>query len=466
MSSGATGFAVSAGGNNTDHNLDQVSGTFIRGEQIRINGNKSLTRAITSVLKFSLEDVMSVHQENTFLSGVNFSGDLVLEQKLIPNLGLGDEVNIASNNIMTCAGKTFGSLKVNDVIIVNLTTDASPRFNRVSAISADLKSVTLAAVETVTGVNIGTVLASVTPTGVHIARPQIFLNDAGLFAELQKKNVSDVSLAQSKLFIKAQVEKAAGSGKIELTISSDFPDFASTSAFAPYDGDRYSLSLRTTSSAAHKAIDESRVVLSNNNRTLTINGVSGTAVHIVNVTLEKDIINNKTKNISRSNSIIIQRSNQVGIATNGVTHADFYGLRIEDKEISLNTPDVYNITAVLESVNNASPILDKLVFVSGLDLDSNTILGEKIKGAESGTIAVLAGQTNATTVEIVNLTQNKFIVGESITFEESSITTNLQGIVAGLFKDVTSNFTLDNGERDEFADYSRIVRKDLSLIHI
>ena len=54
-------------------------------------------------------------------------------------------------------------------------------------------------------------------------------------------------------------------------------------------------------------------------------------------------------------------------------------------------------------------------------------LGEKIKGASSGAIAVLAGQTSATTVEIVRLTQSKFIIGESITFVESNITTNLQG---------------------------------------
>ena len=56
------------------------------------------------------------------------------------------------------------------------------------------------------GGSFGTVLANSTPTGIHVARPQIFLNDAGLYAELQKKNVSDVSLAQSKLFIKSQLE--------------------------------------------------------------------------------------------------------------------------------------------------------------------------------------------------------------------------------------------------------------------
>ena len=75
-------------------------------------------------------------------------------------------------------------------------------------------------------------------------------------------------------------------------------------------------------------------------------------------------------------------------------------------------------------------------------------------------MAVLADQTNATTVEIVLLTQDKFEIGESVTFVESNITTNLQGIQDGLYKDITSNFKLDDGQRDEFADYSRIVRKD------
>ena len=460
LSSGATGFAHAVGNNSSAVGLEQVSGTFIVGEKIRINGDESLIRTISIVQKNGLDQVLSVHQEDTFISGVDFSGDLVLQPKVIPNLGIGDEVNINGSSVLTCAGKTFGSLKVSDIIIVNRTTDASPRFNRVSAISADLKSVTLEAVESVTGVNVGTVLATVTPTGIRVARPQIFLNDTGLYAELQKKNVSDVSLAQSKLFIKAQVAKAAGSGRIQLTMGSDFPEFASNSTFAPYDGDRYSISLRLTTSAVHKVIDGANVVLSNNNRTITFNGISGNDVHIVNVTLEKDLINNKTKNVSRSNSIVINNSSRVGVSTNGITPSNVYGIRVDDKEVSLNTPDVFNIVGVFESVNLSDPVLDKLVFVSGLSLNTNTILGEKIKGAESGAIAVVVDRTNATTVEIATLTANKFIIGESVTFQESNITTNLQGITKGLFLDVTSNFTLDDGQRDEFADYSRIVRKD------
>ena len=468
LSSGASGFLVTDLGTsgNTTLKLDQVSGTFIKNEPLRINGRNELPngtkRSVRTVTKFGLEDILSVHQNDSQGSGIHFSGDLVLQQKLIPNLGLGDEVSINGSNILTCAGKTFGSLKVDDIIIVN-DGASDPKFNRITAISNDLKSVTLAATDAVTGVNAGAVLQSTTRTGVHVARPQIFQNDVGLYAPLSKKNVSDVGLGESKLFIKEQVNvTSSAAGVIEVNIS-DFSGI-SNATFAPFDADRYSISQRTTGNTTHTILDSSQVSLSNNNTTITFTDIDfNSTACVVTVTLEKDLIDNKTKNVSRSNSISIQLSSQIvnsGITTNGLTSSRHYGLRVQDKEISLQTPDVYNIAGIFESVNLVAPVLDKLVFVSGLSLDTATILGEKIKGAESGAVAVLAAQDSATTVEIVLLTQDKFEIGESVTFVESNITTNLQGIQDGLYKDITSNFKLDDGQRDEFADYSRIVRKD------
>ena len=458
LSSGATGFSVSAGGNNTNQDLDQVSGTFIEGEQIRINGDNSLTRSITTVQKFGLEDIMSVHQEDTFISGADFSGDLVLQPKVIKELSPADRISISGSN-MTCAGKTFNSLKVNDIIISNTAGASDPSFSRVTAISADLKTVTLAAATAVGGVN----ASSIAGAGAAIRKgvPQIFLNDAGLYATLQKKNVSDVSLAQSKLFIKSQVQKTVSSNTLTVSVS-DLTDVTDAS-FVPFDADRYSISHKAANDTRHETLEESQVVLNANNQSITFNNVTNNGPKVVSVTLEKDIISQKTKNTSRSNSIVINKTN-AGIATHGLTTSSGYGLRVQDKEISLNTPDVYDVVGIFESVNLADPVLDKLVFVSGLSLNTVTVLGEKIKGAESGAVAILAGQTSATTLEIVRVTQSQFIIGESITFEESSITTNLQGTIAGLFKDVTSNYILDNGQRDEYADYSRIVRKDGATI--
>ncbi|BCU99240.1 MAG: hypothetical protein CM15mV26_0790 [uncultured marine virus] len=86
--------------------------------------------------------------------------------------------NVNGSSVLTCAGKTFGSLKVNDIIIVNLAADVGgPRFNRVSAISTDLTQSNISSSSSVTGVCVGTAMASTTPTGIHVARPAIVNNE-------------------------------------------------------------------------------------------------------------------------------------------------------------------------------------------------------------------------------------------------------------------------------------------------
>ena len=477
LSSGASGFttAAGAGGGSSTLNLEQVSGTFLKGEQIKVNGRKELTtgqniRTIEAVTRFGLEDVLSVHQENSQGASIDFSGDLVLKKQAIKGLGVGDVVNITAasggESDMTSSGKTFGSLKVGNIIRYSNGT-GDEVFNEVKSISADLKTVTLEAAPR----NIPNICdkdlpsSAIQVSGVGKGIPQIFQNDRGLYAPLSKKNVSDVSLSESKLVIKKQINKTTdANGNLSVSIS-DFTGVPN-STFRPFDADRYSISRNDANDARHVTLDSSQVTLSSNNTTITfaaleIGGTVQASLDFdVTVTLEKDLIDNKTKNISRSNSITVDLTSQIGVSTAGLSTSTHYGLRVQDKEISLQTPDVFNVSGIFESVNNSSPILDKLVFVSGLSLDTATILGEKIKGAESGAVAVLAGQTNATTVEIVRLTQSKFEIGESVTFAESNITTNLQGTIAGLYKDITSNFKLDDGHRDEFADYSRIVRKD------
>ena len=117
-----------------------------------------------------------------------------------------------------------------------------------------------------------------------------------------------------------------------------------------------------------------------------------------------------------------------------------------------------NVVGVFESLTTINPVLDRLVFVSGLALNTASVLGEKIIGSTSGAIAQITDRVSATIVEIAYLTQNKFTVGETVTFEESNIITNLQGITEGSYLDVTSSYTLDKGQRQSFYDYSRIVR--------
>ena len=66
----------------------------------------------------------------------------------------------------------------------------------------------------------------------------------------QKKNVSDVSLANLNYSSKAQVEKLQS--VILLTVNiSDFTEFKSAT-FAPFDADRYSISKKTSVHTIHE----------------------------------------------------------------------------------------------------------------------------------------------------------------------------------------------------------------------
>ena len=107
-----------------------------------------------------------------------------------------------------------------------------------------------------------------------------------------------------------------------------------------------------------------------------------------------------------------------------------------DRDISLNVPDVIKIRAVYESKDTATPTLDGLTFVSGLSLNTSTIIGEQIKGKESRAVGQIVSRT-ANTVDFVYLNGNQFTVGELINFEESNIETILQGVTAVSYTHLT-----------------------------
>jgi hypothetical protein len=61
-------------------------------------------------------------------------------------------------------------------------------------------------------------------------------------------------------------------------------------------------------------------------------------------------------------------------------------------------------------------------------------------------------------VEIVYLNENKFLIGETVNSKETNITGVVGSLGAG-DKNIKDNFILDNGQRLEYYDYSRLIRK-------
>ena len=64
-------------------------------------------------------------------------------------------------------------------------------------------------------------------------------------------------------------------------------------------------------------------------------------------------------------------------------------------------------------------------------MNTNTVDGEKIIGAESGAVAQLITRVDGENVEVAYFTDTQFVLGEIITFQESNIETTVQAITLG-----------------------------------
>ena len=464
VSSGATGFLNALVTNGTEIVLSQTSGTFIPSEKLIINENESddSFRSIVSVRQYTFQDVKSVYQNSsTLIAGfIDFSADTILETTRIQSLPSFNNSTISSNNgltgTITSPGNAFTGIKTESIIQYQVAGKSDVTFNRVVDISNDLKTLTVAGVATVTGVNDGEVGLNTT-SSISLASPVVVdKENTGLYAKLGFDNICEVNLANSTLSVSSQsgLLQVNGANSVQVEV----PAGISSSFFGNFDTQKYSL---IYSDGVTEPLTRDQFKLIDGGSKVQFSGLSkSTFTGILNTTVEKQGITNKSKQFVRSSKIIIDKT-KVGVttSTNGLSFNRYYGLRIEDREISLNTPDVSNVVSILESKDNNDPTLDRITTISGLSLNTNTVDGEKIVGSESGATAQLITRVDAENVEVAYFTDTKFILGETITFQESNIVTTVQAVNLGNNINVTEKYSLDKGQREQFYDYSRIVRK-------
>ena len=460
LSSGATGYATAAGGASTVVKLTQVTGIFVQGEQIIINEDPEISRSIQTVRTFGIQDVKSVYQDASSVSGYasDFVADTVLQRRVPTGFSIVDKLNIGVTGVATCAGRSFTGIKTDTIIRYQLPDEATERFNRITSVSTDGLSITVGPVTTIAGVCNGAVPTTLTTTTFAFGVPNINLNETkGLYAELGNKNVSDINLSNANLTVGTNItgESTDGSGVLTFDLAASG---ISSAFYEGFDAERYSVHY---SNGSIEDLTADQFVLGSDGQTVTINGLTASQTNVVvSSTLKKQALKSKVKNYIRSEKLEVLKT-AVGINTtlSGMDQATGYGLRVEDREISLNKPDVAKVLGVFESTDNNSPVLDKLTFPSGLNLDTTAILGEKIIGDNSDAVAQITALISATEVEIVYLTPTKFTTGEVCNFEESNISTLLQLITVGNNLNITNRFELDRGQREQFYDYSRLVRR-------
>ena len=475
--SGAIGYAALDAGSTGVNEIavSETTGTFIKGEQLVVNERSVIADvSVKDIVAYTVDDIKSVFQDADGLNSdllSNFSADTVLYEKTLSGFSLTDQLNITGNTA-TVNNRNFAA-KVGihtDAIIAYQRGDFDDVvYNKITDISTDGKTLTLAAVGVHTGVNRGEVLASgiSTSSPFRLVAPIVQnLDGSGIFATLPKQNISNVNLADSNLIINKQITGGPAnisSNSIQFSSSVGLTTSVGITSvfFEPFDAERYSIHY---SDGSTEPLTDDQVEITNNGNLITFNGLkesSGSAV--VNVTLKKLGLTSKTKDFVRSQKVEVTRTVGVSTLSSLLEPSAAYGLRVEDSEISLNVPDVVEVVAVLESKDTNTPTLDKLKFVAGLNLNTNAIVGELIVGKDSRAIGQLVDR-NVNDVTFIYLNDSKFQIGEVVNFKDSAIESIVQGVEVGNYIDRTDNYTLDKGHKEQYCDYSSILRNQGSAV--
>ncbi len=456
-SSNASAYVRSVSGR--DVILTQVTGEFQKGESLAISGLTASSFSITNLVRYSSGGVKSVFQNSSTLDpgvSVSFCADTRQYNYILQNFTSSDIFTITSGGSVTCPGRFFNDLKVGDLIAYQKPSDTLVTYNSVTAISIDEKTATVQAVSNVANVCNGSLPSTTIETAVRVTQARVLNQEnAFLYAVMEKKNVASVDLGASALIFSAQVTNQSTDNVGTLVVGASDLNVAGGQFYA-FDQERYSIHY---SDGTIQAINADEVNVQASTVTFYNCKPSQTTNITVNVTAVKPSIRSKNKIVIGCEEIVIDKiSSGVGTAEFGLTTNEYYGLRVDDEEVSLNVADVKEVIAVYESLDSADPTLDVLGFVNGLELEANLVVGEILVGAASGGVARVVSIPTPSTVRIVYISQDKFEVGELITFADSDVSSNLQQIIEGNYIDLTSGFTLDAGQREQFYDYSRIVR--------
>jgi hypothetical protein len=470
-SSGASGYAVSAGASPIVK-LRETSGSFTEGEQILINGVEDTPRTIRNVRNFGIQDIKSVYQ----VGSPAFIGDTSLSQDLLSGFSSQDVFRINSSGQVSCPGKFFTGISTNTIVSYVRSDSGSgldtvPYYNRVSSISSDGITMQLESVATVAGVCDGTIgIANTSSLRISVRIPSIIsYNEGSLYATLPVSNTSSVDLQGSLLTFKSQADSTLGSvtGNTLVVDSSSFdlPIGLSTASFQGFDQERYSIHY---TDGTTEVLSSDKFILDTQQNQVRFNGISNKSIHKVNATLVKSGIRSKVKVYNRSKVVDIfyskykkSGSQQNSSIFDGLEYNQYYGLRVQDDEISLNYPDVAKIIAIFESLDENPPQLDQLTFSSLVNISNNSIIGEKIIGETSGAVGQVVrnpiGLPN--NIEFVYLNNVRFLQNESVRFVESDVITEIDSIILGKYKNITNSFDLNKGQKTQYYDYSRLVRK-------
>ena len=485
--SGATGFLRSAVSGATALTLYDISGEFIKNEELSFNGISNGRIAI-AVTANSISDVKSLYGTNNGTAGINtFSANVI--QSLKTNIGI---VSITapsgSPSISTIRGSSLydpsielnsslagpNFIRLGDLVQYTDTTSGSadPTMARVTYVGTGTdvtdSRLEIVGVATVTGIVEGALpSAQISPTDFRVVSSDLdFSADNSLYTVLPKPNVSNVDLTSASINIRKVFNVNIASNEITSVTQ---PTAGTDEIFLPFDEDRYSL-IRSDGTTETLTVDKLFFNATATEISVRNLGSADTDATFI-ATLKKSKPTAKKKIKKRVNSLIVNKSRnaQSGIgsttANDGLDYGDGnypYGTRVQDEVISLNVPDVINIHSIYESADTDNPSAPQVTLTSIISASNTTqeiVIGEQLIGQTTKAVAICAEKLSSSQISFIGKNDFQFVEGETVVFQESGVTAIVSLLNSPSFE-INSSYTFNSGQKQSFYNYGTIKRKD------
>lgn len=458
-SSGATAFLSETVTNSGILTTYNVNGRFLNGERLsfdRIQNN----RIITSIKTYDTSDFKSIY--GIVGSASTFTADIIQKVKYFVG-----QVNISPiiSGISTVVKPDIAFNKIALVgDIVAFSTPGEEDVTYAKIVGVGEKTLNITQVTPVSGVCNSTLplSQSLNASDFRILTSSLQSStDNTLYTILPHNKIAATNLERSEIIIRRQKSISITNNSSETII---LPD---DERFLPYDEERYALIYENGNV---EPLREDKFFITLGGQSLKINGLSlssGSAKLIY--TIKKLNVKAKVKNRNKVNSIIVDKSKYnfsgVGQTTinDGLTFGNYpYGTRVHDEEICLCYPDIIKLLGVFETSSVDEPTLPSISMSFSDSSTSDLIIGEEFVGEQSNCVAIVVDRVTSNQITYISLNSTDLIPNETVRFKESGVIAGINIVDIGNCKNITNNYILNNGQKDTFYDYGKIIRKPTS----
>ena len=440
--------------------IASVVGTFTAGEKVTSTGstetdeilenssNTDLT--ISAVTSFDFSSAKQTYMPSTDVGDPDFTSDIQLEN----TINIAGLVSYSSGTTVNGFQTDFTTeLKVGDILALPTGASGALEERRITAVTDNTTlSVDSAFTNAVTSVAATRLRAQLRDQNKNVLLRKLQKNSVKTLKTELNNGVSDSQVTIRRNF----VAQSNSSGELSFSAGSN-------ETFNAISNTDYVITILTAGTGGSAAVGET-IDLENTDLSVTGSGTGtlqiedstdtpfgdGATVRLV-ATLTRTTVNEKSKTRTRMNQVLVDND--------GVGGGAEFGTSAHHKELSLGVADIHKLWAVYDSEDSSvDPTLPQWTITGATGVFTK---GELITGGTSGAKARIVNTISPITYVPINNTE--FEASETITGAESSESATLDTFTDGS-RLVTTNFTLDNGQRDNYYDIGRLVRKANTVV--